>query len=420
MRPSLPALGILFSIGVHAATVDWTQFRGPSGSGISTAQATPLRWSDTQSIAWKTELPGPGASSPIVYRDHIYLTCFTGFGPGVSGGAMDQLKRHLLCFDRPTGRLLWNTAVPASLPEQERIREDHGYASSTPTADAHAIYTFFGKSGVVAFDHQGKTLWTTPVGSQLNGWGSATSPVLHGNLLLVNASVESTALVALDTKTGREVWRTDEITESWHAPALVQAPDGTTEVIAAMNHRVRGLDAATGKERWRCDTGIYWYMCPTPVVRDGVVYLIGGRGPSVAMAIRSGGRGDVNVSHVLWKTGKGSNVPSPVLHDGHLYFAHDNLGIALCLRADTGAVVYEERLSPNPGQIYASPVLADGKLYYLGRGGRAVVLPANPKYAVLADNTLEGGRGVFNATPAFDGPRLLIRSNRALYCIAGP
>lgn len=185
----------------------------------------------------------------------------------------------------------------------------------------------------------------------------------------------------------------------------------------AMSKRVLGFDADSGAPLWNCDTGISWYMCPTPVVRDGVVYLIGGRGPTVTMAIRAGGRGDVNASHVLWKTGKGSNVPSPILRDGHLYFAHENLGVALCLNASNGEVVYEERLSPNPGQIYASPVMADGKVYYFGRGGKAVIIAASPKLEVLADSMLEAGRGVFNATPAFDGKRLLVRSNRALYCL---
>lgn len=418
--------GLLFTVAFAGGTPsdaqpkpasDWSQFRGPGGNGVSDARGTPLNWSDTLGIAWKTALPGSGASSPVVFGNRIFLTCYTGFGPGVSGGNMESLKRHLLCFDRATGKLLWNTPVAADLPEQAGIREDHGYATSTPVVDAERVYAFFGKSGVCAFDHAGKQLWNTKVGTQLNGWGSAASPVLHKDLVLVNACIESQSLVALDKKTGAEKWRVRGISESWHAPALVAAASGRTEVVAAMSTQVRGFDADTGAELWKCGTGISWYMCPTPVARDGIVYCIGGRGPTVAMAVRAGGRGDVNASHVLWKNPKGSNVPSPVLHDGHLYFAHENLGLTLCVNAKTGTTVYEERLVPNPGQIYASPVIADGKLYYLGRGGRAVVLAAAPKFEKLAENTLEGGRGVFNATPAFDGKRLLIRSNRALYSI---
>ncbi len=420
MIPRLFCVALVLSLSAQAASADWSRFRGPEGSGVSTAQGTPLNWSETAGILWKTDLPGPGASSPVVQGDRIYLTSYTGFGPGIEGGSLESLQRHLLCFDRTTGKRLWTASVPAELPEQTRIREDHGYATATPVVDADRVYVFWGKSGVFAFDHAGKQLWNTKVGTQLNGWGSAASPVPHGNLLLVNAYVECQSFVALDRTTGREVWRAGNIGDSWHAPVVARPPDGKAEVVAAMSKQIRGLDAETGQELWRADTGNHWYVCPTPVVQDGTVYLIGGRGPTVTMAIRAGGRGDVTATHVVWKNGKGSNVPSPVLHDGHLYFAHENLGLALCVNARTGDVVYEERLSPNPGQIYASPVLANGKLYYLGRGGITVVLAAEPKFRVLADNRLEGGRGVFNATPAFDGRRLLVRSNRALYCIGAP
>jgi outer membrane protein assembly factor BamB len=153
------------------------------------------------------------------------------------------------------------------------------------------------------------------------------------------------------------------------------------------------------------------------VAQDGIVYVIGGRTPNGALAIRAGGRGDVTESHVAWKLNKGSNVPSPILHEGHLYFAHENLGIVYCVNAKSGEVVYEERLEPSPGQIYASPVAADGKIYFTGRGGRTIVLAAKPKFERLADNTLESNRGVFNSSPAISGNRLLFRSNRALYAL---
>jgi outer membrane protein assembly factor BamB len=188
-------------------------------------------------------------------------------------------------------------------------------------------------------------------------------------------------------------------------------------VVIAKNGRVLGFDPETGAALWNAKTRIPWYMCPTPVADNGIVYAIGGRTPNGTLAIRAGGRGDVTASHVIWKLGKGSNVPSPILHDGHLYFAHENLGIIYCVNAKTGEVVYEERLEPNPGQIYASPVLADGKIYFISRGGKAVVIAAKPKFERLADNTLEGGRGVFNSTPAVAGSRLLLRSNKSLYSL---
>jgi outer membrane protein assembly factor BamB len=410
--------GLLTLLGPMMSLADWPQFRGPDALGRGQAAEAPLNWSDTSNIVWKAALPGPGASSPIVVGNRIFLTCFTGFATSSrEPGEMSALKRHLLCLNLADGKITWDSPVASEQPEQDRIRENHGYASSTPVANAKRVFVFFGKSGVLAFDHAGKQLWQTKVGDKLNGWGSAASPVLYKDVVLVNASVESDSLVALDQTTGKEVWRASGVTECWHAPALVNAPDGKAEVVMAKNGRVLGIDPGTGAALWNVTTGIPWYMCPTPVVENGVVYVIGGRTPNGALAIRAGGRGDVTASHVLWKTGKGSNVPSPILHDGHLYFAHENLGIVYCLNAKTGEVVHEERLEPSPGQIYASPVLAGGNLFYTGRGGRTMVVAGSPKFAKLAENTLESNRGVFNSTPALAGSRLLLRSNRALYCI---
>lgn len=407
-----------FAAEPSASSRDWPQFRGNGALGTSDAKGAPLTWSDEKGIVWKVALPGPGASSPITLGDKIYLTSFTGFATSSrEPGDMANLKRHLLCLSLADGKILWNTATPAELPEQDRIRENHGYASSTPVADAERIYTFYGKSGAFAFDHSGKQLWQTKVGEKLNGWGSANSPVLFKDFLLVNASIESESLVALDKKTGKEMWRANVGPESWHAPALLTAPDGSTEVVIAKNGRVVGFNADTGAALWNLKTSIPWYMCPTPVVQDGIAYVIGGRTPNGALAIRAGGRGDVTTSHVVWKAGKGSNVPSPILHDGHLYFAHENLGIIYCLNAKTGEVVYEERLEPSPGQIYASPVLADGKIYFTARGGRTVVVAAKPKFERLADNILEANRGTFNSSPAITGNRILLRSNKFLYLI---
>jgi outer membrane protein assembly factor BamB len=401
-----------------ATASDWPQFRGPGAQGKSDAKGFPLTWGDEKNVVWKAALPGPGASSAIIIGNKIFITCFTGFGTSSrEPGDITNLKRHLLRLDPADGKIVWDTPVPAELPEQERIRENHGYASSTPAADNERVYTFFGKTGVFAFDHNGKQLWHTKVGDKLNGWGSATSPVLYKDFVIVNASIESDSLVALDKKTGKEVWRAGGVTESWHAPAFVTAPGGKTEIVMGKNGRVLGFDADSGAALWNAKTGIPWYMCPTPVAADGIVYTIGGRTPNGALAIRAGGRGDVTTNNVVWKLGKGSNVPSPILHEGHLYFAHENLGILYCVNAKNGEVVYEERLEPNPGQFYASPILADGRIYYTARGGRTVVIAAGPKFQRLGENNLENNRGVFNASASIMGNRILLRSNRALYCL---
>ncbi|MGE3780610.1 MAG: PQQ-binding-like beta-propeller repeat protein, partial [Pirellulaceae bacterium] len=198
------------------AADNWPAFRGPTGMGTSTASRLPVQWDASRNIAWKTPLPGPGASSPVVWDSRIYLTCYTGyFIPGQPGGSLEQLRRHLIALNRTDGRLVWNQAVAAKLPEESQIR-DHGYAASTPAVDDERIYVFFGKTGVLAFDHQGKQLWQTDVGSRTHGWGTAASPVLYQDLVLINASVESESLYALDRATGTVKWRASGVREAWN------------------------------------------------------------------------------------------------------------------------------------------------------------------------------------------------------------
>ena len=395
---------------------DWPRFRGPGGMGISDATGLPLEWDQTKSIAWKTALPGPGASSPITCGDRVYVTCYTGyFIPDQPGGSLEQLQRHLIAVRLGDGQILWDKAVAAKLPEEEKIR-DHGYAASTPAADAERVYVFFGKSGVFAFDHDGKQLWQADVGSKTNGWGSAASPVLYKDLVFINASVESESLVALDRRTGKEIWRAGGIRESWNTPLVVTAKSGRQELIVAVQGNVLAFDPDSGEPLWSCKTDIGWYMVPSVVAADGVVYCLGGRSGTAALAVRAGGSGDVTDSHRLWTSQKGSNVSSPVYLDGHLYWMHENLGIAYCAKAATGEVVYEKRLE-RADQVYASALLADGRLYYVTRNGKTFVLAAKPQFEQLAVNDLSD-RGVFNASLAVAGNRLLLRSDKYLYCLA--
>lgn len=402
------ALVVLFGIsGVPAA--DWPQFRGPDGQGAVPTAKLPDSWDNSSNIAWKVDLPGPGTSTPIVLNGKIYLSYYTGT-------ADSGLTRHLLALDARNGKTIWDTAVPARLPEQERIREDHGYASSTPAVDGERIYAFFGKSGVYAFDLAGKQLWHTDVGEGLNGWGSATSPILVGDLVIVNASVESESLVALDKKTGREVWRLGGIKESWNTPIVITPPNaGAPEMVLAIFGKVLGIDPATGKLLWSCATDIGWYMVPSLVAHDGVIYAIGGR-TGGSLAVKAGGRGDVTASHRLWTGKKGSNVSSPVFHDGHLYWMHENLGVAYCADIKSGEILYEQRID-RANQVYASAILADGKIYYLDRAGKTYIVRATPRFELLGTNTLGSRRERFDASPSIAGDRLYIRSNTTLYAI---
>jgi hypothetical protein len=390
----------------HAAIAsDWRQFRGPGGLGVSADHSVPLNWGPTQNIVWKVALPGQGASSPIVVGGRVIVTCHSG--------PLDQVKRQILCFNRADGRLLWKAEVPSKLPEGRISRGDHGYASSTPATDGERLYAFFGKSGVFAFDLNGRQLWHADVGEQLHEWGSAASPVLFQNLVIINASTESGSLVALDRQTGREVWQAGGIKEAWNTPLLVPV-NGATELIVPIPQKILAFDPVTGQQLWSCATGIGWYMVPSAVAHAGVVYCTGGRSGDV-LAVRAGGRGDVTATHKLWAGKRGSNVSSPIYHDGHLYWMNDSTGVAHSVNARTGEFVYSERV-PQSDEVYSAAVLAEARLYYLGRSGRTFVLAAKPVFELLAANDLET-RGLFNTSPAVAGGHFYIRSDKFLYCI---
>ena len=419
VRLTVIAAGLYFVSEVAgqqvASSVDWPQFRGTGGLGVSSDTKVPVTWSVNRNVLWKTELPGAGASSPIIVGNRVFVTCYSGYGvPDQAGGDIKNLKRHALCLDARTGKILWQKEVPASLPESPRVRE-HGYAASTPASDGNNVYVFFGKSGLWAFSCDGKHLWTASVGDQHHGWGSAASPIVYNDLVIVNACVESESLVALDKKTGLEKWRVRGIKESWNTPLLVKNKNNKAEIIVAIIGKILAFDPENGKGLWSCDTGITWYMAPSAVFHEGVVYALGGRSGVAAVAVRIGGKGDVTRTHRLWTSNKGSNVSSPIVYGEHLYWVNDSLGVAYCAEAKSGKIVYEERLA-GAGQVYASPVLADGKLYYVARSGRTFVLKVGPKFEQIAVNDLSD-RSTFDASPAVAQGRLYLRSNRFLYCV---
>lgn len=409
------SLALMAFLSTTALGGDWTQFRGPGGLGISDEKGTPVKWSSTENVAWKAELPGPGASSPIVVGNRVYLTSYTGYGLEPAKGEQSDLKRHLLCFDRSNGKALWSKTFDPKLPEHKYEGEGsyHGYAASTPISDGERLYVFFGKSGVFCFDLDGEQLWQASVGEGTNGWGSGCSPVLFGKLLLVNASIESGSLVALDKLSGKETWRAGGVGAAWNTPLLVNAKSRTEVVVSAQN-RLLSFDPNDGKPLWNAD-GVHRYVCPSVVAHDDVIYAIGGGHTS--LAVRAGGSGDVTESHTVWRKPKGSNVGSPVYLDGHLYWATDGGGVVCCQNAATGEFVYEKRLDPGSGTIWSSPVLADGKLYFVSQRKGTFVVAAKPEYELLAHNTFADDDSRTNASPAVHNGQLLLRTDRALYCI---
>ena len=410
-------LALIFSLPICLTAADWPQFRGAGGSGISDDTGLPETWNATTNIVWKTELPGPGASSPVTFGDKIFLTCYSGYGTDRrTPGDPSALTYHVVCISRKDGKILWDKKM-TSASERSGYRGFtalHGYASGTPAVDESGVYVSFANNGMSAWSHDGEQLWKTDVGSGKHGWGAGTSPILHGELVIVNASIESGAMIALDRKTGEEVWRQKGISQSWNTPIIVDA-NGKAELVVSVHSHIKAFDAGKGTPLWNC-AGIRDYVCPSVIADDGVVYAIGGR-KKTALAVRAGGKGSVTESHREWVIDMGSNVSSPVYHEGYLYWAHDSQGIVYCVNAKTGEVAYQERLNPRPRQIYASPVVADGRIYYVSRATGTFVLPAKPEYKVLAHNVIATDKSICNASPAVSNGQLLLRSDTHLYCI---
>jgi outer membrane protein assembly factor BamB len=397
---------------------DWPQFRGPGGKGVSDATGLPTTWDASTNLRWKTKLAGPGASSPVVVGESVFVTSYGGYGLSQDDpGDEKNLVRYISCYRLADGSLEWRMPTKPQLPEipYRGFQALHGYASSTLVSDGQSLFAFLGKSGVGALSIAGKPLWAESVGTGTNTWGSGTSPLLHNNLVIVNASVESTALVALNKADGTEVWRVKGIEESWSTPALAETPDGSTELVVSLKNKILGLDPQTGDELWQCQ-GVKDYVCPAVLAHAGVVYIIGGR-KATAIAIRTGGRGNItDTDHHLWEANKGSNVSSPVYHDGHLYWASEGKGIAYCVNAETGEIVYQERLDPNPGRIYASPLLADGKIYHVSREKGVFIVAASPEFEMVS-RVEPMDDSIHNASFSVGAGNLLLRSNEYLYCI---
>ena len=243
-----------------AFSQDWARFRGPNGSGISPEDAsTPEVWNDEVNLKWKRELPGQGSSCAIVVGNRIFVTSWSGYGLDRDDpGDQENLRRHLTCLDRETGDIYWDKAVEPYLPEDEYggMFAEHGYASHTPVSDGETVFVHFGKTGALAFDFEGNELWQQSVGTEsgARNWGSASSPILYEDLLIVAATAESEALVALNKATGEEVWRQEAagFNSVWGTPTLAKVDDDRTDLVIAVPGEIWGLNPATGNLRWYC------------------------------------------------------------------------------------------------------------------------------------------------------------------------
>ncbi|KAA0137835.1 PQQ-binding-like beta-propeller repeat protein [Gimesia chilikensis] len=411
------SVGFGLSVSHVSQAADWSQFRGPSGNGVSESTGLPTEWSAEKNILWKTKLPGHGSSSPVLYGDQIFLTAYTDYGlTAEDDGNPADLRLHVISINREDGKIMWDQSV-APLNQVQKITKrivDHGYASGTPACDETGVYAFFGTSGVVAYDLKGNLKWQADVGSKTAGFGSASSPILYKDFVIINASIESETVYALEKATGKVAWKAENIVRAWTTPSIVDVPGGKQELVVNQKNQILGFDPDTGKQLWTCE-GIQDYVVPVVVQNEGILYCLGGRS-NHSIAVRPGGRGDVTKTHKLWEVNVGANVTSPVFHEGHLYWASDR-GIAFCLNAKNGEVVYKNRL-PTKSRLYASIVLADDKLYVTTRDNGVVVLKAVPEYVELARNEIKSDEDLFNASPAVSEGSIYLRTNGYLYRIA--
>lgn len=344
----------------QAHAEDWPRFLGPGGSATSADDSIPLTWDDENSLRWKTPMPGPGSSSPIVIGDQVFVTCYSGYGVENSGensggnsaigASTNELVRHLLCLDRTNGKILWQRQIANQSREDayQGYLTEHGYASGTPVSDGQHVYCFFGKSGVVAFDLTGKKIWQTDVGKESSDrqWGSGSSLILHGDKVIVNASEESQAMVALNKSSGKEVWRKEAsaLNLTFGTPTIVRIDEDRSDLVIAVPGELWGFNPDTGGLRWYVEHDLTGNISPSVVVGDDRVFVFGGYRSAGSLAVRPGGKNDMTDESVLWTSRNSSYVATPVQHGGYLYWISDR-GQAYCANAKTGEEVYRKRVS---------------------------------------------------------------------------
>jgi outer membrane protein assembly factor BamB len=382
----------------------WARWRGPSGQGLVTGTGYPDSWTGTENVKWKVPVPGSGNSSPIVWGDRIFMTT-----------AYDNGRRlAVVAFRRSDGVKVWETFAPEGrTPYGNHYK--NGFASATPATDGQRIYVSFGSRGLVALDMNGKQVWFRDLGQMDAYHGTAGSPLLYKNrLILYQDQSRNSFIAAFDTQTGKTLWSTPrEANVGWGTPIAVHVVDHD-EIIVNGQLRVQAYNPDTGAELWSCGGSTY-EVIPTPVVGYGMVFCSSGRaGPT--LAIRPGGKGDVTRSHLAWASQRGSPfVPSPILYGEHLYMVNDMQSIVTSFEATSGKLMWQNRLGVARREGFsASPVAVDGKIFFTNDEGETFVLKAGPTFQLLRTNKI--GEGTL-ATPALVDGRWYIRTESNLFAI---
>ena len=410
----------------------WPQWRGPLATGVAPNANPPIEWNDKKNIRWKVELPGKGHSTPIVWRDFIFVTTAIPHGEAIRPrlparpGAHDNLlltyehEFAVLAVSRRDGKILWQRTVHKELPH-EAGHVTGSLASNSPVTDGELVFAFFGSRGLYCLDTSGKLLWQKHLGEMhsKHGHGEGSSPALYGDTLVVNFDQERDSfVVALDKRSGKERWKIPRPEDtSWATPIIVEH-GGKPQVVISGTNRIRGYDLAGGAVLWECG-GLSSNVVASPVSANGVVYAGSSYDKRALLAIRlDGARGDITESRqVLWSRKRGAPyVPSPLLYGDSLYTLQHYQGIVSRLDGKTG----EDQGGPFRlgaiSNVYASPVGAAGRIYITSRDGVTQVISHGDKTPRnLAVNRLDD---TISASAALAGRELFLRGERYLYCIA--
>jgi len=458
----IPAgIGLLCLTGFMTSVADthWPQWRGPTANGFADEGNPPLEWSESKNVKWKRAIPGKGHSSPVIWGDRLFLLSavpvaqaespqarstppppqgeFRRGGPGQRrpgqgrpGGRRggrgfgrqqaptEPMAFMTFCINKNTGETIWSRQGGQEIPH-EGHHPTNTYSSASPVTDGEHVISFFGSRGLYCYDMAGKEIWKKDLGQMAtrNGFGEGSSPLLHGNILVVLWDNETASFVyAFDKRTGKELWKRPRNEKTGWTTPYVLTHDGVTQVIINATNKVRSYDLETGQLIWECG-GQTVNAIPSLVADESNVYALSGYRGNMAMAIALGGKGDLtNTDAVQWKVTRGTPyVPSPLLYEGRLWFTQGNNAVLSCLDSKTGKVHYAQERLDGPSGFYASPVGAANRVYLTGRNGVTTVIESSDALKVLATNKLDDE---VDASPAVSGDALYIRGHQYLYCIA--
>jgi outer membrane protein assembly factor BamB len=405
----------------------WPRWRGPEANGISRHANPPLEWSETKNIRWKIEIPGRGSSSPVVWGDRLYI--LTAVPAGTKGaeshtprGGITPRAMHrfvVMAIDRRDGRIAWERTAREEVPHEASHPDNGTWASSSAVTDGQHVIAFFESRGIYAYDMDGTLVWEKDLGdkSMRNQFGEGSTPALHGNrLIVVWDHTAGSYIVALDKRTGNELWRVkrDEI-DTWATPLVVEHAGRAQVIVPGMNKLI-SYDLENGEVVWHSQ-GLTMNPIPSPVGADGMIYAMSGfRGNNLKAVRLADAKGDISHSGaIVWSLDRDTPyVPSPVLYDGILYFLKTNNNILSAVDAKTGKPHYQLQRLDGLSEVFSSPVGAAGRVYVTGREGTTLVIRNAPKFELLAKNVLDDG---FDASPALVDGEIYMRGYRYLYSI---